>query len=57
VDEDIYNIQERKAKMNDAIMENDEWKKKADKTKSDVLKATFDRFLHTSAHEAATSSQ
>jgi hypothetical protein len=46
VDEDIYNMQQRKAKMNAAIMESDsEWNKRAKKEKDDMLKQAMDRFL------------
>lgn len=45
VDEDIYQMQERKAKMNAAIMETDsQFKKNAAKEKKKLLKATVDRF-------------
>jgi SWI/SNF-related matrix-associated actin-dependent regulator 1 of chromatin subfamily A len=46
VDEDIYAMQQRKAKMNAAIMENDsEWNKKARTERDDVLQTAVDRFL------------
>lgn len=46
VDEDIYNMQQRKAKMNAAIMESDsEWNKIAKKEKDDMLKHVMDRYL------------
>ncbi|GKY99931.1 hypothetical protein MPSEU_000946700 [Mayamaea pseudoterrestris] len=49
VDEDIYNMQERKSRMTNAIMENDDWQKHAESDKNDVLKAAIDRFLDTPA--------
>lgn len=45
VDEHIYNIQEQKAKMNDAIMGSDEWKKQADKNMAEIVKAAVDDYL------------
>ena len=54
VDEDIYNMQERKSRMNNAIMGTDAWTKDADTTKNDVLKAAIDRFLDTPGRKAGT---
>jgi len=46
VDEDIYALQQRKAKMNAAIMETDaDWNKKAKKDKEELIKTTVDRFM------------
>jgi hypothetical protein len=46
VDEDIYLMQQRKAKMNAAIMDsNDEWKKSARNETKQVLEIAVNRFL------------
>ena len=51
VDADIYEMQERKARMNAAIMDNnsgyseDQWKKDAKATKEVVFKSAVERFL------------
>lgn len=46
VDEEIYQMQQRKAKMNAAIMGNDaDWKKSLQREKEIVLRNVVDRFL------------
>jgi len=46
VDEDIYQMQQRKAKMNAAIMESgSDWDKEASKERGDLLQSAVDRFL------------
>lgn len=46
VDADIYNMQERKAKMNAAIMDTTtDWSKQEKKEKAQVMKNVVDRFL------------
>lgn len=46
VDSDIYDMQERKAKMESAIMSStDEWSKQEKKEKANVMKTAVDRFL------------
>ena len=47
VDEDIYRMQQRKAKMNAAIMDTcDEWKKSTATVTKEVLEVAVNRFLH-----------
>lgn len=54
VDEDIYQMQQRKAKMNAAIMGNDaDWKKSLERDKEVVLKNVVDRFLQSPPAEDA----
>jgi SNF2 family DNA or RNA helicase len=48
VDEDIYKIQERKSKMNDAIMEKQKSKNESAEMCS-LANAAIERFLETSA--------
>jgi hypothetical protein len=46
VDEDVYRMQQRKAKMNAAIMDSsDEWKKSAANVTKQVLDIAVNRFL------------
>ena len=46
VDDDIFAMQQRKAKMNAAIMDSDpEWNKRTNNDKQIVLKTAVDRFL------------
>jgi SWI/SNF-related matrix-associated actin-dependent regulator 1 of chromatin subfamily A len=55
VDEQIYAMQQRKAKMNQAIMENSsQWKKQAEKDKKEVLDAAVSQFLARSPPRKAT---
>lgn len=46
VDEDVYAMQERKAKMHSAIMTNEtEWKKESKKAKDIIVKTAMNRYL------------
>jgi len=55
VDFDIYDMQERKKKMNAAIMESSsDWSKQEKKAKAEVLKSVVDRFLTSPPSNART---
>lgn len=56
VDEDIYAMQQRKAKMNAAILESSssDWNKEAAKEKAIVLQTAVDRFLRSPMSKAAS---
>jgi hypothetical protein len=57
VDEDVYRMQQRKAKMNAAIMDSsDEWKKSAANVTKQVIEIAVNRFLQSpEAHSKSSS--
>ena len=53
VDNDIYDMQERKAKMNAAIMESNNSKKSAAADRKEMLQTAMNRFMATPTKESS----
>ena len=57
VDNDIYDMQERKAKMNAAIMESSNSKKSAASDRKEMLQTAMNRFMATPSKDSASNSK
>ena len=57
VDNDIYDMQERKAKMNAAIMESSNSKKSAASDRKEMLQTAMNRFMATPSKDSTSNSK